>query len=217
MQTQTYTQDEKEKTREIIWEHSINSLTINRGQKTIFTPEIASEFTMHSANKAKELFAPDFIMNQIRINQIWLDYHQSVYKNKTSKDLKVAYFSGPEPINDLQHLLARGIQPENIWAFELGRDNYNEAKKQILEFGVFINLFQGKLEDFVNTYPDKFDIVYLDFTKHLISRSPSPALLINTIIQESFLSDLSVVIVNTCYPEKEEDNIKFLSDYHQNQ
>lgn len=212
----TYNQDEKESTREVFWEHTINSLTISRNQNTILTPDLANEFTLFVANKLKEYFSDDFVLNQISNNQVWLDYHQSVYGNRTPKELKVAYFCGPEPINDLRHLLARGIQPENIWAFELGKADYGSAKKQIIEFGAYINLFEGNISDFSNTYPQKFDIVYLDFTNHLLSKKQNPSLIVNTLFQSDFLSEISCLIVNTCYPDKTPENIDFLRMYHQN-
>lgn len=212
----TYNQDEKENTREIFWEHTINSLTLNRNQSTICTTALANEFSLFAANKLKEYFNDDFILDQITVNQTWLDFHQSVYGNKTSKDLKIAYFCGPEPINDLKHLLARGIQPENIWAFELDKTNYESAKQQIIDFGVYINLFEGNISDFISTYPQKFDIVYLDFTNHLLSKKQNPALVVNTLFQTNFLSDISCLIVNTCYPDKTHENVDFLRMYHQN-
>lgn len=214
--THSYTQEPKERTREIFWEHTINSLTVGRNQKTIFTPEIATEFTISCANKLKEYLPGEIILNQISTNQYWLDFHQSVYGNKSSKDLKVAYFCGPEPINDLKHLIARGIQQENIWAFELVKANYENAKKQIIDFGIYINLFEGNLSDFSKTFPQKFDIVYLDFTNHLISKKQNPILLINTLFETNLITDLSCLIINTCYPDKTEENIDFLRMYHRN-
>lgn len=34
-------------------------------------------------------------------------------------ELTVVYLAVPEPANDLEILIVLGVQPENIWAFEL--------------------------------------------------------------------------------------------------
>lgn len=209
-----YQQIEKEKSRELIWEHVISSLTYKRLQTTIVTPEILNEFTLKCANKVNEFYSSkDFIFNQLHCNQDWLEYHNSIYTPKKPSDLKVAFFCGPEPVNDLKHILSRGIRTENIWAFEIDKENYIKAKEDIYKFGAYINIFEGNLNDFIKSNPQKFDIVYLDFTNSLLSKKSNPLLLLNTIFESSFINDLSNVIVNTCYPDENQETIEFLSKF----
>jgi len=209
-----YHQVEKEKSRELIWEHVISSLTYKRLQTTIVTPEILNEFTLKCANNIKDFYSSeDFIFNQLHFNQDWVEYHNSVYGSKKPSDLKIAFFCGPEPISDLKHILSRGVRTENIWAFEIDKENYEKAKDEIYEFGAFINIFEGNLTDFIKSNPQKFDIVYLDFTNSLLSKKGNPLLLLNLIFESSFISDFSNVILNTCYPDKNQENIEFLSRF----
>ncbi len=210
----SYQQEEKEKSRELVWEHVISSLTYKRLQSTIVTPEILNEFTLKCSNTTNEIYQSDnFTFNQLNRNQDWVEYHNSLYSTKRPSDLKVAFFCGPEPVNDLKHLLSRGVRTENVWAFEIDKENYQKAKNAIYELGIFINIFEGNLSDFIKSNPQKFDIVYLDFTNSLLSKKNNALLLLNSMFESSFISDLSNVIVNTCYPDNTKENVAFLSRF----
>lgn len=209
-----YKQPKKEKSRELIWEHVISSLTHKRNQTTIVNPEIINEFTLQGIRKVSEITKDaDLIFKQLAFNSDWEEYHYSVYQNKKASELKVAFFCGPEPVNDIKHLLSRGIRSENIWGFEVNKEDYKKARNDLLDKGLFINLFQGNLNDFIGSNPQKFDIVYLDFTNSLISKAKNPLLLINSLFESTFISDLTTIIINTCYPDRDNDNIEYLSRY----
>jgi len=214
MKISDYSQQVKEDSRHIIWEQAISSLTVNRNESTIFNPELCAEYSIEAINKIKDFVNDDFAKNQNKTNFDWGYFHRSRYSKKEGKDLKIAYFSGPNPINDLKHLLENGIRPENIWAFELDKKCFQEAKKSILEFGKYINLFSGKISDFSDIYPEVFDIVYLDFTNSLLSSKNNPELVVQNLINNGFLSDLSCLIVNTCFPDKSDSAIDYLTSFY---
>lgn len=54
-----YNQPEKEKSRELIWEHVISSLTHQRNQTTIINPELINEFTLQALTKVREFTTDD--------------------------------------------------------------------------------------------------------------------------------------------------------------
>lgn len=207
-----YDQPAKEKSRELIWGHVISSLTHKRNQSTIVNPEIINEFTIRALSHIEE-FIDASTFKQLAYNSDWEEFHNSVYQNRKASELRVAFFCGPEPINDIKHLLSRGIRQENIWGFELNREYYNNAKVELSNQGIYINLFQGNLHEFIRATPQKFDIVYLDFTNSLLSKDKNLLLLIDSLFSSALISDLSTLIINTCYPDKEKQNIEFLSRY----
>jgi len=209
-----YSQPEKEKSRELIWEHAISSLTHKRNQSTVINPEIMNELTLKAKTYLKDIYEDENLtFNQLSYNHDWEIFHNSVYQNRKASELKVVFFCGPEPINDLKHLLSRGVRPENIWGFELDPNNYKNAKEELLREEIYINLYQGNINEFIKANPQKFDIVYLDFTNSLISPKKNPLLLINSLFDSTIISDLTIIIINSCYPEVEKENIEFLKNY----
>ena len=177
--------------RKIIWEHVISSLTFKRSQTTIVNPEIINEFTLQALTKVTEITSKSksSFFRQLEINSDWVEFHNSVYKTRNPSELKVAFFCGPEPVQDIKHLTSRGVRLENIWGFELDKSSYKLAIEEISSHDLSINLFQGNLNDFIKVNPQQFDIVYLDFTNSLISENKNPLILINSIFESSFISN----------------------------
>lgn len=116
----TYKQEIKGHSRSALWEHAVRSLTSRRESSRILTPTYLQTVWGYAWNevlgKVMDLASHRAAIDKYFDN--WLSYSESIYSTKSPSDLRVAYFSGPEPENDLAELLNLGIRIENVWAFE---------------------------------------------------------------------------------------------------
>lgn len=129
--------------------------------------------------------------------------------------MKVAFFCGPEPENDVDHLIRLGIRIENIYAFEGNSKLFTKAIKSLNETYPTLKIFNGQIQDFVKANFLTFDIIYLDFTKSLLDNTTFQVFC--DIVDSNSLSSLGIIAINTCYPEKTQENIEFLANYFYSQ
>ncbi|WP_412504091.1 hypothetical protein [Shewanella indica] len=103
----TYTQDNKVKSRKALWNHAVSTLTINRESSRILNPEYLKTLWSYSWHdvlaNVMDLSGYDEFLDGYLNN--WLEFSNSCYGTKRPDELRVAYFSGPEPENDLAELL----------------------------------------------------------------------------------------------------------------
>jgi hypothetical protein len=212
----TYTQPVKAASRSALWKHAVESLTVKRGTARILE---------HSYMEALWRFAWDDVLARVMdIEQHrdlirdyfhdWVAFSESSYGSKGSDELRVAYFCGPEPENDLKELLELGVRIENVWAFESDQTTYKQALQRARNDFPFLKIFPGSLSDFFKTTHLAFDIVYLDFTGSLITRSLSTLGTLHAVFDEQALSDLGVLVVNSCEPDATDDVCEFLAAYY---
>ncbi|AWG83629.1 hypothetical protein [Vibrio parahaemolyticus] len=211
-----YTQESKERSRKELWGHAVSTLTTQRAGSRILNKEYMETLWKYSWNEVlKDLV--DINTDQKVIDdyfQYWNDFSNSCYKGKKASDLKVAYFCGPEPENDLIELLSLGVRIENIWAFEVDKKTYKTALDKARKSFPLLKIFPGSLADFVKTNHLSFDIIYLDFTGSLITKSMSTFSSLHGVFDEQALSDLGVLIVNTCEPDATPEVSDFLASYY---
>ncbi|AHG77331.1 hypothetical protein [Mannheimia varigena] len=213
MKSITYKQDVKEKSRMSLWKHSINALTRKRNESRIIKSSYIYSLWEYIW---KEVLSQDSKTFEKLTNEYikpWEDFSNSCYKSTNAKDLKIAYFSGPEPENDLETLLNLGVRIENIWAFEMDKDIYKEALKKARTRYRELKIFPGSIKDFVKTNHFKFDIIYLDFTGSLVQKKNNTIYTLHAIFEQQALNDLSVLIVNSCEPDNKDDVLNFLGKY----
>jgi len=204
----TYKQDVKEKSRIEIWTRAIKKLTIDREKQRILRP-----------NYIRRLW--DYAFDEILHNQCpnehfiesWEKFSNNLYQIKQPQQLKIAYFCGPEPENDLSVMVGLGVEIENVWAIESDKSMYSSALSSAQERYPTLKIFNGTISELMRITSFKFDIIYLDFTAHLFSQQSKPLLTINSVFENGSLSDLGVLIINSSLPEKTEENIEFLSSY----
>lgn len=209
----TYKQNIKELSRELIWEFTIDTLTKNRSNSPILNDDYITKLWDYVFN---EQLIPNGLVETVDNSYLenWLSYSGQINQfNKKPNELKVAYLCGPEPENDLTHLLDLGIRIENIYAFESDRKIFETANKSLKNKYPNLKIFNGKIDQFVKSSYVKFDIIYLDFTTPLFSRNSKIYQSIINIFENRALSELSCLIVNTTYPDKTDENIEFLTNY----
>ena len=100
----------------------------------------------------------------------WERLHSDNLGHKRPSELSVCYLSGPEPENDFRELIALGILPQNIWAFECEQQTYLQALQSIDSTDYRQpKLLKTSIERFFESSPKKFDIVYIDACSPIVS------------------------------------------------
>ncbi|MBR1541211.1 MAG: hypothetical protein IJ628_01215 [Bacteroidaceae bacterium] len=198
----TYKQPIKEKSRKAIWQHAVESLTVNRSESRILNTNYLNNLKDFVAGKAGQSIPSVEWSN-------YLKYIDITYGGKKPEELKVAFFCGPEPENDVEVLLSLGIRQENMFAFELDKGEFARAVTALRGKYPQMKLYHGKIEDFALMHNTLFDIVYLDFTSSLLSCYKT----ICCVLDNNMLAPLGVLAVNTTYMDKTDDNVNFLTNY----
>lgn len=199
---ESYKQPVKELSRRIIWEHSVETLTSRRNENRILNASYMEHLWLYCQQQLNEnLDIATFVK--------WKEYADICYGEKEAKDLKVAFFCGSEPENDVRHLLRLGVRIENIYAFESDNKSFRAAVESLHNTYPLLKIYKGKIEAHAELLNTKFDIVYADFTGTLIKEYKT----IVKLLDLNALSDMSVLIVNTTYPDATDDNISFLTNY----
>lgn len=212
----TYTQAVKGVSRQTLWQHAVSSLTSSRETSRILTPKYMNDLWTYVWDDVLSRVS-DVSKHRKKIHEYfeqWSAFSDGCYGTKRPNELRVAYFCGPEPENDLIELLKLGVRIENIWAFESDQATYQHALKQARASFPFLKIFPGSLTDFFKTNHLSFDIIYLDFTGSLISRSLATLGALHAAFDEQALADLSVLIVNSCEPDPTPEVCEFLSAYY---
>ncbi|EFO3334804.1 hypothetical protein AT519_24310 [Escherichia coli] len=204
----TYKQDVKEKSRIEIWTKAIRKLTIDRDNQRILRPNYIRRLWDYAFDEILPNEEPDE-----SIIDSWTIFSNSMYESKQPQQLKIAYFCGPEPENDLEVMISLGVQISNVWAIESDKKMYSAALLSARDKFPTLKIFNGNISDLVKITSFKFDIIYLDFTAPLFSKESKPILTINAIFESNSFSDLGILVVNSALPDKTEENIEFLSSY----
>ncbi len=205
-----YTQSEKVLVREETVKSAIGALTSRSKYSTLIDPlyvrkvrdklvEDGTIFDKEFANMLSE----QYIQN-------WEKYFKANNRVKNANELKVAYFSGPNPENDLEVLVKYGVVPENVWAFESENRIYDDAVMSALNSKYpFLKIYKGKFQNFLEHSPIKFDIIYLDFCGTITSSNTLPV--VTALFAKQALSSPGVLITNFSYPNRDNDEKKWLN------
>ncbi|MGV0751427.1 hypothetical protein [Empedobacter brevis] len=213
----SYKQEIKDSSRNIIWNTVVQTLIKDRKNSLILNEEYIRKLWYYVFH---EILIPNKLVDSVDEKYLtdWLSYSEQTYNYKKDvSELKVAYLCGPEPENDLEHLINLGFRIENIYAFESDNEIFLSAIESIKNKFHNLKIFNGKIDEFIKSSFVKFDIIYLDFTTPLFSRSSKLYKSIITLFENRALTDLSCLIVNTTYPDKTEENIDFLTNYFHQQ
>lgn len=203
----TYKQLTKDESRRLVWQNAVRSLTQNRTSSRVINPNYMDHLWEYCKGEVAHI--PMFQSPANTTYEKWKRFADIQKGVKQACDLKVAFFCGPEPENDVEHLLELGVQIENIYAFEYDKDIFRVAVDSLQYTYPSLKIFNGKIETYVSLHQTKFDIIYLDFTGTLFTEFRVVA----QILDSNALADLGVLIVNTTYPDKTDDNVRFLAEY----
>ena len=212
---ETYKQDVKEQSRELIWQHAVCSLTSNRNSTRILTDDYIKNLWDYIFGKSK--YTNRFFKNKplpdIGFLNSWHSFAHNIYGCKEPSDLRIAYLCGPEPENDLNILLRLGLRIENIWAIESDKNTFITALENVKLQYPTLKIFHGSIDDFFGVYKLQFDIIYLDFTAPIFSKEAKPFLTIHKIFDDQVLSELGILITNYSVPDKNDDSVELLTKF----
>ncbi|MEM6736107.1 MAG: class I SAM-dependent methyltransferase [Bacteroidota bacterium] len=196
-----YTESQKNIARRTTIEKAVDALTNKRHVCTVSRKTIVRDIKRYLSKHGSEYDKK--ISEYLSDNDIekWEDFYNSIVGIKKSKDLKVAYLSGPNPENDLKVFVENGILPENVCAFESDNTVYDQATMSALnsEFP-FIKIYRGRIEQYLKLLPPKFDIIYLDFCGTIASSKTISV--IREIFNSQRLSSPGVLITNFSLPSE---------------
>ncbi|WP_421589189.1 hypothetical protein [Rahnella aceris] len=209
----SYKQNVKNKSRIDIWSSAIERLTTQSESSRVLDPEYLKNLIKFCWGETlHHVF--DYDVNEfLERGNTWVNQLGSTYHQKKTNELKIAFFCGPEPENDLDILLNLGVKIENVWAFEIDSGTYDKALNKARDAYPKLKIFPGSIGEFFKTTHHTFDIIYLDFVGSLLSRPAPPIAIINSVFDNQALSDLGVLIINSCEPEKNDENTEFLTNY----
>lgn len=215
-----YKNSTKNKARNIIWKQSIDTVTKNKNEKTVITDKNIQLYWEHIKNLLNEFNILD-LKNTEYIIEKFLSYKNTQIKDKTLDEVKVLFFCGPEPENDIEILLNNGILEENIWVVELDDSTFLSAIDIIKYVYPSVKIFKTKIENLFQVIKTKFDIVYLDYTAPFFSKSQKPYKTTMELYKYNIINDFGVLITNYSEINPEDthfdDNLKTMYDYFYNQ
>lgn len=145
-----YSEKQKQTARNEALTHAIKTLTTDRHSATVarrsYVRDIKSNLIKEGSPTDKE-FAQELYDTEINH---WESFYDGIVGQKKPSDLRVAYLSGPNPENDIEVLVANGILPENIWAFESDNQTYNDAVISALDsMFPFVKIYKGKIQNYL--------------------------------------------------------------------
>ncbi|MDE5758489.1 MAG: hypothetical protein K2H85_07740, partial [Allobaculum sp.] len=89
---------------------------------------------------------------------------------------------------------------------------FKAAVDSLLKSHPLLKIYRGKIEEYAELQNTRFDIIYLDFTGPLIKEYKTAV----KILDLNALADMSILAVNSTYPDKKPENVKFLTDFFYN-
>ena len=194
MSIDSYNQPEKEFVRETVWLNATGVLTKNRW----LAPLVREDELADILDYALRVLQPsDTMRSEIESEfENWLSAFRSSVGDRKAHDLRVLYLSGPEPLNDLEEMLAHGISPHNVWAVEGGHREFAAALQQLRASGTSLKIHPGGLAEFLDSYNSTFDIIYLDACGPFVCGKPNTLNPLLSLLLQTRLEPLSVLITS---------------------
>ncbi len=200
----SYKQEKKEGARNRIWEKAIANLTTEKDNNLIISEAKVRKMWRYTFNESvhtKE-FSDTNNIDDSFLND-FCDYIHRTNPPKRAEDLKIIYFCGPEPENDLKILIELGVKIENIWAIEKDSDTFHSAVERVKSLYPNLKIFRMDFKAFCEIYQhQKFDIIYLDFTQS--SFSVQTAATIHNVFDYKMLQEFGVLITTNSVPSEED-------------
>lgn len=205
-----YIEPSKNKIRNLLISSAIETLTTSRQSSTLASRDYVRKVRDYLSDpQTKQYESTQHFASLLSDETIerWENFYDSIVQTKKPENLKVAYLSGPNPENDLRILVKNGVLPENVWAFEMDNNTYSAAVSSALESEFpFIKIVNSNIDSFLETSPQRFDIIYLDFCGPLPSSNSKTLAVITKVLQKHAIAPLGVLITNIALPEFTDNN-----------
>ena len=216
LQDKSYNQYEKRKVRHVSISNAVDLLTNKRYEagcvRRDYVRKIYDYYTITTDESNSNLEAKNIDVNYIRE---WEKMYDSCVGVKKAEDLVVCYLCGPEPRNDYDEFTAKGVLPQNIWAFELDAGTYRKALES---FGNSAypqpRIIKQNIEAFLKDTPKQFDIIYIDACGSIPS-SKHALRCITSICKNQRLASPGIIISNFTEPDDNQidDYLELVSLY----
>lgn len=198
-----YNEEEKVISRRTSLKYAVDILTSERCQAPILGKEyLRSTITEIQKRRISEGVRSEHVCADSDI-ELWENLWHSSNGNKDPSQLKVAYLSGPNPSNDLDVLVECGITPYNIWAFESDKRNYCAARENLSQSQYpFLKLHPCTIDSFLESTPQKFDLIYIDACGPLPSSEQRTLKTLANIFRYYRLESPGVLVTNFADPDR---------------
>jgi len=205
---ENYQENEKEIVRKEALTNAIQYLTKDRFETTIAYKSYLKNAKEALIKKYKDGGGYGEIAYQLTDETIerWEKFYESIVQSKKPSELKIAYLCGPNPLNDLHIMIDLGVLPENVWAFELGDNEYSNAVMETLNSEYpYLKIIKGDMSIFFEYSPMKFDIIYFDACAPLPSPSSKTLKSLVSVFKNHKLNSPGALITNFSLPTQEQD------------
>lgn len=205
----TYDQPSKQRARELALEHAVELLTRRREHCAIvpddYLDKVWAKVTRND-HDSHYAYAAHKCRSEDRAS--WRAFRTSVVGQRSPSDLTVAYLAGPEPTNDIEVLMRLGIRPENIWAFESSKNVFEQALSDVVKSRLRgVKLMDVSIEEYFQSTPRRFDIIYLDACGPLPSHDAGTTQALVNVFRHSALTPLGVLISNFSAPDVSKEEV----------
>ncbi|WP_282028453.1 class I SAM-dependent methyltransferase [Paracoccus marcusii] len=208
----SYKQPTKNSARILSLAHAVTLLTVRRDEAAVVPANYVAK--VKAALLASDVLGDAEAAAACEQSDIssWQDFRASSVGTRTAAELTVAYLAGPEPSNDLLALVALGLRPENIWAFEIDPQAIATGMEDLKALGLRgVKFVPVSMDDYLIGTPRRFDIIYFDACGPLPSDKQKTIRLIVDIFKYGALAPLGVLISNFSRPDISKPNT--LNDY----
>jgi len=200
--TASYNQKVKREARRKALSHAVNLVTARREFAAIVPRKYVRRVRRANVDSGHDYDAAALADLRPKDIRNWEAFRACSLGKRDAGDITVAYLAGPEPANDLHALLALGVRPENIWAFENEQAIARQGRAQLEELAVRgVKFIEMTIEDFFVGTPRRFDIIYIDACASL----PKASRLLVTLFRHSALEPLGVLVTNFSRPDVSND------------
>lgn len=207
LQDKSYNQFEKNKVRHISISNAVDMLTTKRYEagcvRKDYVRKIYDYYTITTDESNSNSEAKKIDTSYIRE---WEKMYDSCVGVKKAEELVVCYLCGPEPRNDFEEFITKGVLPQNIWAFELDAGAYRKALDSF-ENSIYPQprIIKQNIESFMKDTPKQFDIIYIDACGSIPS-SKHALRCITSICKNQRLVSPGIIISNFTEPDDNQVN-----------
>lgn len=209
-----YSQSQKITARKKALRHAVESLTTQRKNSAVvprsYVRTIRSKLSQ--SDTGMDSLAAELCNNDTC--KLWEVFWDGKIGVRSANDLVVAYLAGPEPLNDFDELIALGVHPHNIYAFESDKQAFNDALASVKENQYpLLKIIKSPLDRYLQSVPQLFDIIYFDACGPLPSNSQATLRTISNVFRYQRLAPLGVLITNFAKPDIDsQDQLDSYSD-----
>lgn len=205
MPENTYQQLSKNAVRERMLPAAIRRLTCERLNSCVVREEELRSTVEQFLDLLKDLTRDQYRNTTTACLAEWTAYNLSEIGTKRAETLKILYLCGPEPLNDLQVMMAAGVNPNNVWAITNDADDHSSAVAECAESGIPLKIYNGSLNEFFDTFNQSFDIIYFDACGPFCGGTPNTLDPLVTVFERQRLNSPGALITNFCAPPDRDD------------